>query len=93
MRLKVEMATQEMLKQNPCCMQMLQHLVKLKKHPTSSKWVSLARDYHANTKADTHIKINDPGSFNISIYINGVFMGHALCVLGANVNMIFNRNI
>jgi len=88
MWLKVEMPTQEMLKQNPCCMQMLQHLVKLKKHPTSSEWVSLARDYHANTKADTHININDPGSFNVPISINGVFLGDALCDLGANFNMM-----
>jgi len=57
MKIKVEMPTQEMLKQNPCCMKMLQDLVKLKKHRTIAEWVSLAGDYHANTKADTHIKI------------------------------------
>jgi len=36
MRLKVEMPIKEMLEQNPCCMQMLQDLVKLKEQPTSS---------------------------------------------------------
>jgi len=78
-RLKVEIPTKEMLEQNPCCMQMSQDLVKLKKQPTTSEWVSLARDYQANTKGCTHIKIKDPGSFNVPISINGVFLGDTLC--------------
>ena len=88
MRLKVEMPTNEMLEQNPCCMQMLQELVKLKKQPTTSEWISLARDYHANTKVESHIKIKDPGTFNVPISINGVFLGDALCELAASIDLI-----
>jgi len=77
------MPTKEILEQNPCCMQLQQHLVKLKGKPTTSKWVSLAKDCHANTEVETHIKIKDLGSFNIPISINGVFLGEVLCDLGA----------
>jgi len=82
------MHTKEMLEQNLCCMQMLQDLVKLKKQPITSEWISLARDYHANTEVETHIKIKDPRSFNIPISINGVFLGDALCDLGASIDMM-----
>jgi len=88
MKIKIEMPTQKILKQSPCCMQMLQNLVKLKKHPTTAEWVSLAGDYHTNTTADTNIKIKDPGSFNDLISINGVFLGNALCDLGAKINLM-----
>jgi len=88
MKITVEMLTQEMLKQNPCCIQMLKDLMKLMKHPTSAEWVSLAEDYHTNTKVDTHIKIKDPGSFNIPISINGVFLGDALCDLGGKIKLM-----
>jgi len=74
MRLKVERSTKEMLEQNSCCMQMLQDLLKLKEQLATSEWISLARDYNANTKVDTNIKIKDPGNFNIPISINGVFL-------------------
>jgi hypothetical protein len=36
---------------------------------------------------EKHIKIKDPGSFNIPISINGVFLGNALCDLGASTNL------
>jgi len=87
MRLKVEMLTNEMLEQNPCCMQMLQELVKLKKQPTTLEWISLARD-HANTKVESYIKIKDPGTFNVPISINGVFLGDALCELAASIDLM-----
>jgi len=77
-----------MLEQNPCCMQMLQDLVKLKEQPTTPEWISFAKDYHANTEVETHIKIKDPGSFNISISINGVFLGDVVCDLGAIINLM-----
>ena len=82
------MPTQEMLKYNFCCMQMLQNLVKLKTHPTAAEWVSLFGDYHRNTKTNSNIKIKDHGSFNVPIYINGVFLGNALCDLGAKINLM-----
>ena len=84
----MEMLTQEMLERNPCCMQMLQELVNLNKRPTTSEWISLVRDYYANTRVENHIKIKDPESFNVLISINGVFLGDALCDLGANINLI-----
>jgi hypothetical protein len=59
----------------------------LKEQPTTSEWVSLAKDWHANTEVETHIKIKDPGSFNIPISINGVFLGDALCDLGVSINL------
>jgi hypothetical protein len=43
-KIKFEMPTQEMLKHNPCCMQMLQNLVKLKTPPIAGEWISLAED-------------------------------------------------
>jgi len=88
MKIKFEMPTQEMLKHNPCCMKMLQNLVILKTPHKAAEWISLTADYHTNTKADTDIKIKDPGSFNVPISINGVFLGNALCDLGAKINMM-----
>jgi len=88
MKIKFELPTQEILKHNPCCMQMLQNLVKLKSHPTSSKWVLLAVYYHTNTKTDSNIKIKDLGSIIVPISINGVFLGNALCDLGAKINLV-----
>jgi hypothetical protein len=67
---------------------MLQNFVKLKTHPTAVEWVSLAGDYHTNTKTNFNIKIKDPGSFNIPISINGVLLGKALCDLGAKINLM-----
>jgi len=37
---------------------------------------------------EKHIKIKDPRSFNIPISINGVFLGDALCDLGATINLM-----
>jgi len=74
MKIKFEMPTQEMLKHNPCCMHLLQNLVKLKTHPIAAEWISLAGDYHANTKTKSNIKVKDPRSFNVPISINGVFL-------------------
>ena len=88
MKIKFEMPTQEILKHNPCCMQMLQNLVKLKTPLTTAEWILLYGDYHTNTKADTNIKINDPGSFNVPISINGMFLGNILCYLGAKINLM-----
>jgi len=88
MKVKFEMPTHEMLKHNPCCMEMLQNRVKLKSHPTAAEWVLLARDCSTNTKTDSNIKIKDPGSFNVPISINGVFLGDALCDLGAKINLM-----
>jgi hypothetical protein len=67
---------------------MLQDFGKLKKKPTTLEWISLARDYHPNTEVDDLIKIKDPGSLNIPISINGVFLGDALCDLEANINLM-----
>lgn len=82
------MSTKEMLEQNPCCMEILQDLMKLKKQPTTSEWISLARDYHANTKVENRIKISDPRCFNFPISINGVFLGDNLFDLGAIINLM-----
>jgi hypothetical protein len=43
-KIKFEMPTQEMVKHNPCCMQLLQNLVKLKTPPIAGEWISLAED-------------------------------------------------
>lgn len=88
MKIKIEMPTQQMLKRNSCCMQMLQNFVKLETHPTAVEWVSLVGDYHTNTKRNFNIKIKDHGSFNVPISINGVFLGNGLCDLGAIINLM-----
>jgi len=67
---------------------MLQNLVKLKTHPTAAEWISLVGDYHTNTKTNSNIKIKDLGSFNVPISITGVFLGNALCDLGAKINLM-----
>jgi len=56
MKIKFEMPTQEMLKHNSSCMQMIQNLVKLKTHPTATEWISLAGDYNTNTKTNSNNK-------------------------------------
>lgn len=88
MKIKFEMPPQEMLKHNPCCMKMLQNLVKLKTPPTVAEWISLAGDYDTSTKTNSNIKIKDPGSFNVPISINGVFLGSTLCALGDKINLM-----
>jgi len=77
-----------MLEQNLCCMRMLQNFVQLEEQPTKAEWLSLARDWHANTKVEEHIKIKDHGSLNIPISINGVFLRDTLCDLGASINLM-----
>jgi hypothetical protein len=54
-RSKVEMPTKEILEQNPCCMQMLQNLVKPKGQPTTSEWISLTKDCLANCNTPNFI--------------------------------------
>lgn len=87
MKIKFEMPTQEMVKHNPCCIKLLQNLVKLKIPPTAAEWISLVRDYHTNTETNSNIKIRDPGSFNVLISINGVFLRNVLCELGDKINL------
>lgn len=88
MKIRFEMRIQEMLKYNPCYVQLFQNIVKLKAHPTAVEWISLVGDYHTNTKTKSNIKIKDSGSFNVPISINGVFLGDALCDLGAKINLM-----
>lgn len=85
---RVEMPIEEMLEQNLCCLRMVQTLVQLREHPTTIEWVSLARDFLAIIEEETPIKIKGLGSFNIPVSINGVFLGEALCDLGANINLM-----
>jgi len=82
------MPTKEMFEQNPCCMRVLQDFVQLEQKPTKEESLSLARDWHANTKVERRIKVKDPRSFNIPISINGVFLGDALCDLGPSINLM-----
>ena len=77
-----------MLEQNPIYLRMLQTLIQLKEQPTTPESVSLTRDCQTTTEEETPIKIKDPGSFNIPISINDVFLGEALCDLGAKINLI-----
>lgn len=83
-KLKVEMPIVELLEHNPCCLKLLQTLVKIKEQSTNVEWVSLTRDCNAITKAETPVKLEDPGCFNILVSI----INETLCDLGASINLM-----
>jgi len=82
------MPTAERLEHNPYCIKMLQTPVNMKEQPTMQEFVSLTRDCQAIVEAETPKKLEDPRCFNIPVSINGVYLGDALCDLGASINLM-----
>lgn len=50
--------------------------------------VALTKECSALFKENILAKMKDPGSFTISCSIGGINLGHVLCDLGANINLM-----
>lgn len=94
-KFKVIMLINEMVEKIPCCIKFLQETLKLEEEPSKEGFISLTKNRSVVQDFQVPKEEGDLGCFNVPITVGNVFVGEALCDLGANGNFVllstFNR--
>ncbi|XP_024963155.1 uncharacterized protein LOC112503329, partial [Cynara cardunculus var. scolymus] len=94
-QLHINIPLVEALEEMPSYVKFLKDILNKKRKLSEFETVSLTKECSALLTFKIPPKLKDPGSFTISCSIGGKELGHALCDLGASINLmplsIFNQ--
>jgi len=94
-KLHINIPFAEALEQMPSYVKFMKDVLSKKRRLGDYETVALTEECSAILQKKLPPKLKDPGSFNIPIALGSKFSGHALCDLGASVNLmplsVYNR--
>jgi len=82
------MPIREMVEQSPCCMNFLQEIMKLEEKASNEEFISLTKNSCAINEFQVPRKEEDPECSNVHVTVGDVYVGEALCNLGAGGNLM-----